>query len=67
MVAVVMVVVMPATPAPGRIGGITGQAVAKALRMHPKDITGVKPVKQAGLQALRATPRACRKPCRTKI
>ena len=48
MVAVVMVVVMPATPAPGRIGGITGQAVAKALRMHPKDITGVKPVKQAG-------------------
>lgn len=46
MVAVVMVVVMPATPAPGRSSGWQrSETLAEALSMRAKDITGPRPVK----------------------
>ncbi|QNM61520.1 hypothetical protein XHV734_2760 [Xanthomonas hortorum pv. vitians] len=68
MVTVVMVVLMPATPAPGRrCGWQRSDAMAEALGMHAKDITRPKAVKHCVLRQPCAAARLYRKPCRTKI
>ncbi|SOO24905.1 conserved hypothetical protein [Xanthomonas phaseoli pv. phaseoli] len=68
MVAVVMMVVMPATPAPARSSGWQrSEAMAEALPMHAKDITGPRPVKHC-VNGQAHTPGAGnRKPCRSGI
>ncbi|CEE23842.1 conserved hypothetical protein [Xanthomonas citri pv. citri] len=68
MVAVVMMVVMPVTHAPTRSSGWQrSEAMAEALPMHAKDITGTRPVKRCVNGQVHAPGAWNRKPCRSGI
>jgi hypothetical protein len=68
MVAVVMVVLMPATPAPGRsCGWQVSEEMAEALGMRAKDITGARPVKRCVNRQAHVLGLQNRKPCGSGI